>query len=287
MMKSYIKYYISIIGIMLFLASCDFFDSTDQLPMYFNIDNVSLQTTNSQGFNTHKISDIDVFADGASVGVFNIPASVPVLKTKEQLDIEFIGVIRNNGIASNPIRYPFYKTQSFNFPFEENGTEVLELDFEYSEQSKQILVGDFEITNPFTVNYDNNPDIEFKRSGESEYGDFCGKITLDEAGDFFEKSTFTKIDRSVVFGGPVYLEMDYKNEIPFGIGVLKLQTGQFFVPEYRVALKKQEEWNKVYVELTEIFSDNQIEQFTILIGSSSGTSAKGSIWIDNLRIVHF
>ena len=269
------------------LGSCTLFDSFDALPMFFRIDEVQLTTTVAQGYNTHKIQDVSVYADGFSIGVYNLPTSIPVLKTKEKLDLSIFAVIRNNGIASNPIEYPFYDKLSYEFDFVEEKSIALDLNFKYSSAVQIEQIADFEIANSFTVNFDNNDQLEFVRSSDTPYGDFCGKITLTESESFFEKASFLSIKRSTVSGSPVYLEMDYKSDMPFGLGILRKETGVGFVPFYKIILNEKEEWNKIYLELTAELNDPQVEEFNILIGSAANTTSTGSLFIDNVRIVHF
>ena len=287
MKKSNIIRHGMLLGFVLMMSSCDLFDSTDQLPMYINIEDVELQTQAGQGVNSHSINAVAAFADGASIGVYIVPGSIPVLTSKDDLEFDILAVIKNNGIASNPIAYPFFKTKNYVYDFQEGTTETINPVFEYSETSKHIILADFETNNPFTINVDNDPEISFKRTTDAAYGDFAGRIILEGDKLEFAKTHFTKIERTAVFGGPVYLEMDYRNTVPFIVGILQETPGGLFVENYKVELTRQEEWNKVYVELTEFMADTQFDLFTVLLGSSRSNSDPGTIWIDNVKLVHF
>ena len=268
------------------LSSCSLFDADKPEPMYFNMDEVQLQTTVLQGENTHKIRDVSVYADGFSIGLYPLPANIPVLSEREEVELFIFGVIRNNGIASNPIEYPFYDPVIIVRDVEAFSDNTIDLNFRYSDQTRIIQLGDFETSNTFNVNVDNNPDITFIRSAETPYGNFCGKITITADHPSFEKTTFTKIERGDIAGSPVFLELDYRNDIPFAIGLLRIEPGGFFVPNYKLILTEQNEWNKVYLELTDELNDTQFDQFTILIGSNQSSTGFGSIWIDNVRLVY-
>ena len=51
---------------------------------YFpSIDDVEIETTVQQGLPTHGIRDVSVYADGFSIGVYNLPVDVPVLESDE------------------------------------------------------------------------------------------------------------------------------------------------------------------------------------------------------------
>ena len=279
--------YRACIFILLLMTSCSFFDNQDTLPMYFEIDEVSLQTGPGQGFNTHNIDAVSVFADGFSIGVYKLPANIPVLQTREELDLSIFGVIRNNGIAANPVQYPFYAPLDFNYEFMPGESRQLDLEFSYDDMAKVINVGDFESFNALALGFDNNPDIEFIRSAETEFGNFCGKITVDQNNLSFQKTTFSRILRSEVIQGSIFLEMDYRNEIPFSLGILLFREDGLIVPFYKLVLTEQEEWNKIYLELSNELADNQTAEFSVLVGTPPGNSNTGSVWVDNIKILHF
>ena len=272
---------------LIFLASCTFFDNPDLVPMYFNFEEVNLETNADQGVNSHNIKDVSVYADGFSIGVYNLPVSVPVLNTDESLKLDVLAVVRNNGIASNPIEYPFYKSLAYEFDFEAGQSMDLPLTFEYAEQAKIINVADFEVSNTLTVDIDGDSDIDFIRSSDTPYGSFAGKITTTADSPIFVKSSFNRINREDVLNGPVFLELDYRNTIDFNVGIVRYEPGNFEVPFFIVGLVEQEEWNKVYIELTPYLGDDIIEEFTIMIGSSPQDTSLGTVEIDNVRLVHF
>ncbi len=276
-----------IIGLLFGIGSCTLFDSTDNVPMYFKVDEVALETSLGQGLNTHKINDLSVYADGFSIGVYPLPTDIPVIQTKEDIDVVLFGVVRNNGVASNPVEYPFYDAIRYEFPFMGGEVKTLNPVFNYSNQTKVIQVANFESSNEFSIHFDQNSDISFVRSAETPYGNFCGKISLSQDQLFFEKTTFSKIERQDVVAGSIFLEMDYKNEIPFSVGILGIQSSGLLVPNYKVQLAVQEEWNKIYIELTQLLTDNLNEEFTIILKSLNSNTSTGSIWIDNLRVLHF
>lgn len=272
---------------MVSLGSCTFFDNADLLPMYFKVDEVQLTTNALQGENTHNIHALSVYAENASIGVYGLPTEIPALAVDDALELDIIAVVRNNGVASNPVEYPFYETIKNSYDFEGGETVNLDLNFEYSDQVKIINVADFEVSNSFTVDIDNNPGLEFVRSSETPYGDFCGKLTLTESETTFVKATFTRTARETVFNGPVFLEMDYKNDFDFNIGIVRYEPGNFEVPFFTSGVKASDEWNKVYIELTPALSDDLIETFTIMVGSVPQNTSTGSVWLDNIRLVHF
>jgi len=274
-------------SIIVMLSSCSLFDTFDDVPMYLDIPSVGLSTTTGQGLNTQKILDVEVFADGFSVGVFNLPAKVPILSSNESVEISIFPVIRNNGILSNPVKYPFYEREDYSFTFEAGEEKLIVPVFKYRSDAFVKLICDFEVGNCITFDFDENFDLRFEQSSETDYGDFCGKITIEESNTFFEKASFEGIQKSSLTSNIVFLEMDYRCDNDFGVGLILSGSGEPDFPAYKLVLNKQENWNKIYIEVSQLLVSNNIESFRVLLGTPTTTTSPGSVWVDNIKLVHF
>lgn len=270
------------------LLSCSLFDTFDEVPMFLDISSVELKTTSEQGLNNHNISAIEVFADGFSVGVFSLPAKVPVLSSGgSNVEVSIFPVIRNNGITSNPVRYPFYKDDAMTLQFEAGIDKLIVPIFEYRTDAVVNTICDFEVNNCITFDFDQNLNVRFMQSTETMFGDFCGKITIEEANTFFEKASFDAINKSSLGNNIVFLEMDYRCENDFGVGLVLSGSGEPDFPAYKLVLNEQETWNKIYIEVSQLLTSTNIETFRVLIGTPTTTTSPGSIWVDNIKLVHF
>jgi len=270
------------------LTSCTLFDSFDEVPIFIDIPSVELSTTTGQGINNHKVIAVEVFADGFSVGTFSLPAKVPVLQgANEEISVVIFPVVNNNGIISNPIKYPFYAEVTQNLPYAPGEVFTIIPNFKYRSDAVVKSICDFEISNCITFDFDMNPDLGFVKSAETDYGDFCGKITIEEANTFFEKASFEGVNKSDLSNNIVFLELDYRCDNEFGVGLVLSGGGQPDFPAYKLVLKQQDTWNKVYIEVSQLLTSNNIESFRVLFGTTTTTTSPGSIWIDNVKLVHF
>ena len=76
----------------------------DEMPCYININDIELEENI-----TNNITDAWVYIDDNLQGVYELPANFPVLANgKHKLRIK--AGIKDNGIASTRITYPFYKS---------------------------------------------------------------------------------------------------------------------------------------------------------------------------------
>jgi len=277
--------------IFLTISSCTFFDSFDDVPMFLDIPSANFEVSTGQGFGTSKITAVEVFADGFSIGTFELPAKVPVLSSgdSDNVEISIFPVIRNNGIISNQVKYPFYEREDFSFPFISGEVVTVIPSFKYRSDAIIETVCDFENNNCINIDIDLNFDLRFSQSTETDFGDFCGKITLKDSIRFFEKASFQSVEKSILNSNIVFLEMDYRCEQNFGVGLVLSGSGVPDFPAYTIVLNEQETWNKIYIEVSQLLEPTNIESFRVLIGTpiEKTTSSETSIWIDNVKLVHF
>jgi hypothetical protein len=266
------------------LSACSFLDSSDDVPMYLDVESVSFSTKPGEGAGSSNITNVSVFSDGFNIGVFPYPGAIPVLDLdgdgKISLDI-FAG-IKNNGQGSNQISYPFYKSIQLNYTYEENKHIPLNLEFEYKDEIQFVYNDDFE--NSIMFNYSGQEtQTDFVQSDEAIYGNFCGLIETMEGQTIFEEESSFRRNRSEVENSILYLEMDYKNTIPFQVGYIAY-AGNLGIRNYKLVLTPSEEWNKVYIELTQEVNLEDFDQMAILLGSASANDI-GKVWIDNVKLL--
>jgi len=247
---------------------------------------ISLATNANQGANTHKIRDLSVYANGFSVGFFNIPADIPILDEDDNTIVNVAAGIRNNGLGDNPVEYPFYALQEFNYTFEEERQIPFDIEFKYRDEVKFTILEGFEGTHQFNADFDNNELTQIEKSSDAKAGSFSGKITSDESNPIFEFGSDFIYSIEALNGSPVYLELDYKNEIPFQVGVLGYNQLQG-IRDYKILLVESEEWNKIYIELTNEITNSGNQEFQIIFRNELAPEKFGSVWLDNIKLVHF
>ena len=95
----------------LLLASCNIINPSESEPAYLTINNITLQANSSEGGNTHNIKDAWVYVNSQLVGIYQMPATFPVLEEGEQV-VEVFAGIKVNGITDYPDAYTFYERDS-------------------------------------------------------------------------------------------------------------------------------------------------------------------------------
>ena len=92
---------------LIYYSSCSVLNQEEPVPSYVNIESIKLKTTPNQGSASHKITDVWVFNDTEFLGMFPLPAKIPLLLYGEQ-NLTLQAGIKENGIGSTQKNYPFY-----------------------------------------------------------------------------------------------------------------------------------------------------------------------------------
>ena len=272
------------IFIMFFISGCGMFDSTDPVPMFLELDSATFEARPGEGGSTSKIQDASVFVDGNTVGVFELPATVPILSNDGQVDVSILAGIRNNGQQLKPKEYPFYNPLNFQLDFQELETVPLELNYNYNENIAFDLLENFESTNVFGKDLDADSTTFLFRSQDALYGQYCGQMDVP-ADALFLQTTFETKPTNVFGFSQVYLEMDYKCSIMFIVGYTGIDDSGVESTDFFYVFREQPEWDKIYIDLSSQLNGNQFVSYQLIIAGAPDQPA-GSIWVDNVKLAY-
>lgn len=276
-------------SLVLMLSACSLFEQDDSVPAFIHVSYADLNTNlNTEGDASHGITDIHVFAEQDFVGSFELPSNVAILKDGVTT-LNISAGVRNNGISSQRIIYPFYAPTVIEKELIP-GT-VLEVTpdstvvFEYFPDGLNIFFEGFEEPSNSLVTTDANTASIQVQSDEVRSGLGSTRIVLNPDQDYFEVNTGWEVG-NIPQGRIVYFEIDFKGNNPLEIGLVRVGNN----PQKRfvLGLNPQEEWTKVYVELTaDLAQFIATQQFRIYLDSKlQPGSTQAELYIDNLRLVY-
>lgn len=273
------------------LSSCSLFDNEDPIPAFLVLEDPQLITTLDQGEPTHKIKDVWVFDGPEFLGVFPLPSKVPIIIDGTQRDISIFAGVRNNGVNTSALRYPFYRPIEITINPEPQEEITVPLQFSYSNNVKFDFIEDFESNHIFTA--DPNPDDGdgtpiIQTTDEVIYGDFAGLVYMDTDTNSVERTTISSYNRDNNLGSSTFLELDYKCDIPFLVGYI-IQEENLIQREYTVIVDSSEEWNKIYIDLSAFIAPQEVKRYTVQIASAVTPQIEPpvSIYLDNIKLIHF
>lgn len=266
------------------MSSCD---EPEPTPSWVIVESPSVETFPGQGTALHQLTEVYVYTKSSFLGVFPLPARIPVLE-EGSVQIDLFPGIRANGIKAFPDIYPFLSRYRETLDLVPGSFDTIRPVFTYDPISRIRFSEDFEGgIKTFGTNVDGNP-LEVVSGSEVLEGAGSGRIRLDTIENYFEieSTSFTDIPAN---GTPVYLEIQYRNEVPFFIG---LSGSSALRPTYKafpLGLNPSNSWNKVYVNLTDILGAARLDVVRINLGAALPEGHPGGqafIWIDNIKLVH-
>jgi len=274
--------------ITLFLFSCK--DKEAEIPSYIVINDIDLNITEiNQGSASHAISDAYVFVNDILIGIYDLPAIIPVLN-EGKVRVKVGGGIKQNGIYSTRLEYPFYTRYETDVNLVRGEFDTISPVLEYTTATKfTTFLENFD--NSISFENGNNSDAPIMRITDSliTFEGPCGGIILD--GDGQQRFDFYTPDISDIprnNTSPVYMELDFKGNIFVNVGAL--YNDQFdYVIEY--TLPPKDEWTKIYINLSNITgTKGSASNYNFLFAyskSSTSFTGKAEFYIDNVKIIHY
>ncbi len=283
---SYMRKILSFLFLTSFIfASCG---RKNDVPAYLNIQPFHLNVSSSQGSASQKITDAWIYVGGVLNGVYELPATFPILETGSQTLHIFPGV-RNNGIKSNPVQYPFYNSLNLTKTLTPAKLDTLFPQTAYSSDARFIFKEDFEgASNIFRNDLDGNSALTISNQPGGFEGK-SGKITLDRANASFVKGSAGQIPLTAKYQY-IYLELNYKTDAYLTVGAVSYDQLQGGSPSSApiIQLKPNADWNKIYINLTNEAQPNGALSFSIFLQGDFTSDLPGStatVLIDNAKLI--
>jgi hypothetical protein len=257
------------------LSACNY---RAELPSYIYIMPFELQTNRAtEGSASRNIPDAWVYLDDEALGVFQLPARVPVI-SKGPASLLFMPGIKKDGISGIREVYPFYTHYSIDFSPSPATVDTVFPSLKYIDGLNFPLLEDFEIGNDFS-----NMNRTSIRNEVFE-GNWSGVVRLDVFNN--ELATSSSAFQLPQDGRRIFLEMDYKCSLRFNVSLLAgKNTG--LDPVYAVTITSKDQWNKIYIDLTEEVIANKARDYRLVFSSKLPAGVdEATFFFDNIKIVH-
>jgi len=283
---------------LLLVAGCEVINPPEEIPSYLYIDNFTVNSSPNKGGNSSSITEAFVFVDNGFVGAYSLPATFPVLKTGTQRVDIFTG-IKDNGIDATPEIYPFYTSVTLELDLVATEVDTIRPVVEYVDNAQFSIVENFENTlQVFRDDLDGNDQTFVDLTTEDVFdGEKSGLILLSDENPVIQVGTNRQTDMPSA-NREVYLEMDYKTEVIFEVGIFYYNDVGERLAEFQHGLNPTTEWTKVYINLTPEFNALSefidIEEYQIGVRAlmeidDNGNYLEGErkILLDNVKFIYF
>lgn len=290
----------------LFLAlpSCNNFEGPQTVPAYIRIDTMMVNCDYyTYGANTHNFTDAWVYIDDDIIGIYELPAMIPVLAQGKH-EVEIRPGIKVNGIAQTRADYPFMA------PVEYKDVELVPDSvitfrpvFNYLPDGDNFHVRwieDFDggfVSLEATTSSDvachrvNGPQAWHDAGGI--YSSYSGQFVLTSDTLRFQVATSEQFEDLPTTGAACMLEMDYKCSDTCLIGLYYKDGSIYDYPIYRVNPTSEsgvdpDRWKKVYINIGPYLVENESADYFKLYISSWNPRNDGMqyFYFDNLKLIY-
>jgi len=266
------------------LTGCDISNPEEKIPTYVHIDSFQFVSQPFTGTSSHNITNVMVYLDYEAVGLFDLPADVPIIAEKAG-SLMLVPAVRFSGMSSQIIPYPFYEADTSTFtPQPGQRVTVTPKTRYYQDSLLQFTTEDFESGNSFLT----LSGAELKRTNDPRYvfeGGYGGVIEMDD-------TTVSTNVMSMGFQMPstgankaeVYLEMNYKCSVPFVVG-LQTTDGATDPYQYLYGFNPRDTWNKVYIGLEDFLNLYPNKTYRVIIRVAKESAGYDYVAFDNFKVV--
>ena len=269
--------------ILLGLTACN---EEEAVPAYLHLTEWSFTTLPGQGSSKQKIEGGHVFVNGQSIGVYQLPATIPVVGDGET-DINVFPMVKLNGMVGIDVAHPYFQqvdTSVFLTPTEE---DTLQLSTRYIDVAEIGIEEDFESGHFFIDDLDMNETTKFVLDRDDPFeGEASGLAIINEDNPVIEAGWHQFVanpqDR-----GAHWVELNYKTNITFVIGIRAFVNGTWR-KFYEAGINPRDEWNKIYFDLTDTFFLDPAGLYQVVIvglWTPDQGVEEGRIQVDNVKLV--
>jgi hypothetical protein len=304
MEKKYFLYFLLFIGgLCPFLASCSLFNPPVVVPCYGHIDSIPLIITNTakQGTSSNGINSVWVYLDDNPVGAFQMPVTFPMIATTGSHIITIFAGVSDYGDQGNRLKYPFYSSYSITTKLTQgavttfkpttsytsyaqfgNNNDNFDAELQPSIVSTGTVVAAIahSDTSMFIIKSP-NPNV-FQGTGSGEV--YLDGVTHQNYCGVMQDSIYIPTSEA---SNPVFLEINYKSNCVFGVGMYNTYTS---TPTLILYVDTTNTWKKMYINLQPTISGSPTLAppyggYYIYFQMTNTSGTPTEFYIDNVKLV--
>ncbi len=274
--------------LLILMTGCD--GKEEAIPTYLEILPFELTTDYSlEGSASEKIVDGWLYVGGEFLGAYELPATVPVLASGSTEIILFPG-IKLNGIASRPEINDFYNSFKTTVDLQEAEITTIQPTTAYRDNVVFPFIENFDGSHQIEDDEDGNQATAISLTTDQAFENASGYIRLTNDNPQMEAATNVRFEDLPLNNNKVYLELDYKTDIPFAIGLIGHQINVPEAKQYIFIFNPKEDWNKIYIDLSSELTASGLSEYQIVLNAILPTNSDeslGNVYLDNMKLIHF
>jgi hypothetical protein len=278
----------------LYLQSCNLINPPETIPGYGHIDSIGVSTTYAtQGTASSKISCAWVYVDDQPVGAFDMPCTFPIIATNGVHTITIYPGVTADGASSTREKYLFYNFYSGYINITQGSVTKVQFNTQYRSSVQFDWKEDFEEPDTNVISLTRYPigtDSVLMRKVKSPnafQGTYSGEVDLDSAKAMDSVMIYEAYTDTMSLphdGSSVFIEMNYKTNTPFGVGISPGFT--FYTEPVFAFVLPGNGWQKIYIDITLALNNSQTPLFRIFFSMNRTRGVQAQLLLDNIKVLH-
>ncbi len=273
------------------LCGCSLIDPQESLPGFVEVNTYGFDIGPNQGSASNLVTEHWFSVNDNILGSYDLPCSMPILENgSARLRVQ--AGIKNNGVGSTRIRYPFYQPYDTVLQVVPGQNISVTPVYRYYNNLDFDNSRNFESGN-FFVSYGNNEGVSESTSNQDIVfeGNRSGALLLDDGANYLLVKDINTL--SLDAGNTIFLEMNYSCNNSFMLGSY-VTTGGIarktpmitITPTTSAATAPT--WNKIYIDLGALALGNpNASGHELYIECIKNEADAPRIYLDNLKIVRW
>jgi hypothetical protein len=271
-------------GNLFLLNSCKRYQAAK--PSFFiQSDTITVLSPDGRNDGSHKITDLWLYIDGQFQGAYATGHLMPIPSDNKSVRLNVFAGIKNNGISDTRLFYPFWDFLIIDTLVSPGSTVKRNFTFRYKTATTFTWTENFESGSGFSLeNVNSDTTFHVASPQESLHGRslklaLAGKqvrARIESAGEGFSLPTAS---------GNVYLEINYKCNTPFTVGLVSPDRTQSAAA---MVLNPQENWNKIYIQLSTAVNtiiSSRYKVYFEFVKDPAVTETK-QLFLDNIKLIY-
>jgi hypothetical protein len=281
-------FYTLLFLLMIAFYSCSVFEPSSPEAGYLTLDSFRVSTDYAtQGSASNSITDVWVIVDNAYLGTFPLPAKVPIPGPGAK-KITLRAGIYENGIAAIRSAYPKYSSFDTKLVLEAGKENKVLPQITYLAANTFLQIENFDDASLTLTNTSaSNSNLQVTSIGDpAAYEGNSGYALLDANHAIFEVASSSLLQFSQAV--PTYIELDYKSENDFNVGVFIHHSSGQVEQRTLLTLRAATFWKKAYISVADLggMETNAAGYKVFIRCDKSSSLPTAKLYVDNLKVVY-
>jgi len=283
--------FVALFSVGLCSSGCELINPDEQIPAFLRMEEYAISTTGDQGYPVHNLTDAWVYHEEQLIGVYELPASIPIL-SDGATDLRIKPGMRVSGQVGQRSSHPFINDLTPTISLFPDSHVVYNPTVTYKADAKFEWVEEFEGAGLSLVATAQNQGVMTRIQGEGAFAGQSLKMSLSGSNQLLMECAtserFTTLPRA---GAPIILECSYRNNNRLFIGLISQTTTGVRQTTIMVLNASPDVWKHVYVNVGETVSSSSLanasghQVFFGFIRDEVGSDEAYAI-IDNIKLIH-